>query len=204
MYPKWLRILLVICFLTAQICAGREQPETYRREVVLEECTAGTPGPPGPPGPPGDEGEPGAPSTVSTNWRQCSWWAINDGQDSGQVKTCSFTKEHSDTSLYVAWSGNLRVATNNPACCRWYFTFNSAECSNPNRIEAVTYAGGYSSYNLLRPRVLLGYCDGISAGSVEVGFWVGACSGYGNYDCYTGWNSASHIMIEEVTPSPYG
>ncbi|XP_022101138.1 collagen triple helix repeat-containing protein 1-like [Acanthaster planci] len=167
------------------------------------ECSAGSDGPPGPPGPPGVKGDLGGPGVATTNWRQCSWWMINDGQDNGEVRTCSFTKEYSDTYLYVAISGNLRVAYNNPACCRWYITFNGAECSDPARIEAVTYAGGYSNYNLHRPRVFFGYCKSLSSGSYTIGLRVGNCAGYGNYDCYTGWNSALHLMIEEVTQSPY-
>ncbi|XP_054768081.1 collagen triple helix repeat-containing protein 1-like [Lytechinus pictus] len=203
-FSSWFRVsLLLLCFAILKIVEGVEQAEVYKRQVVLEECSAGSPGPSGPSGPPGPEGEPGAPSPVTSNWRQCSYWQINDGRDSGLFKSCSFTKEYSDTALYVSFSGNLRVAGSGTACCRWYFTFNGAECSNPNRIEAVVYASGYNSYNLHRPRVMMGYCYGIGAGSVTVGFYVGQCSGYGTYDCYTGWISSSHIMIEEVTKSPY-
>ena len=72
------------------------------------------------------------------------------------MQTCSFTKQYSDTYLYVAISANLRLYNSNPGCCRWYITFNGAECSDPDRIEAVTYAGGYSGYNLHRPRVFFG------------------------------------------------
>ena len=48
-----------------------------------------------------------------------------------------------------------------------------------------------------------GYCKGLSAGSYTLGFRVGNCAGYGYYDCYTGWKSGTHFIIEEVTPSPY-
>lgn len=175
----------------------------YTREVTVDECTSGVPGSQGFPGPPGQKGEQGGVVTIEPNWRHCAWWQTNDGRDSGQVYSCSFTKEHSDTYLYVSMSSNLRLAGSNAACCRWYFTFNNNECSNPAKIEAVVYANGYSSYNLHRPRVFMGYCKGLGAGSYSIGLYVGTCSGYGTYDCYTGWISSSHMIIEEVKPSPY-
>lgn len=172
-------------------------------EEPFEECAAGADGPKGYQGSRGVKGDTGPPEIVSTNWRHCTWYHKNDGNDNAQVASCSFTKEYSDTSLYVALSGNLRVAYTNNACGRWFFTFNGNECSNPNRIEAVVYAGGLSNHNLHRPRVVFGHCNGLSAGSYTVGFHVGNCAGYGYYDTYTGWNSAMHLMIEERTPSPY-
>ena len=50
----------------------------------------------------------------------------------------------------------------------------------------------------------LGYCNGISAGWIDVTFNVGNCNGHGSYDLYTGWNSVSRIVVEEVPASPYG
>ena len=48
-----------------------------------------------------------------------------------------------------------------------------------------------------------GYCKSLSAGSYTVGLRVGNCAGYGYYDCSTGWNSATHFIVEEITASPY-
>ena len=42
-------------------------------------------GNPGPRGGRGARGERGDPVAVSPNWRQCSWFAQNDGKDSGEV-----------------------------------------------------------------------------------------------------------------------
>jgi hypothetical protein len=54
--------------------------------------------------------------------------------------------------------------------------------------------------NIHRHRHIEGYCNGIPKDSVRVGFWVGDCKGYGNADAYSGWNSVSRIVIEEVPP----
>ena len=57
-----------------------------------------------------------------------------------------------------------------------------------------------SGKNIHRHRHIEGYCDKVLKGHVRVGFWVGNCPSYGNADAYTGWNSVSRIVIEEVPP----
>jgi hypothetical protein len=54
--------------------------------------------------------------------------------------------------------------------------------------------------NIHRHRHIEGYCNKIPKGSVRIGIWVGNCKGYGNADAYSGWNSVSRIVIEEVPP----
>ena len=45
-----------------------------------------------------------------------------------------------------------------------------------------------------------GYCENIPQGTVRVELWVGQCSsGHTLGDAYTGWESVSRIMIEEVS-----
>ena len=52
--------------------------------------------------------------------------------------------------------------------------------------------------NLLRVRHIEGRCNNIHKGKVRVGFWIGNCPGYGNADGYTGWQSVSRVVVEEV------
>ena len=113
---------------------------------------------------------------------------------------CLFTKNFSDTSLHVYWTGVLRIANCDSCCKRWYFTFNGAECSGPLPIDGIVYMD--SGENLHRVRHIEGHCNNIHNGKVRVGFWVTNCAGFsGSYDAYTGWNSVSRIFIEEV-PKP--
>ena len=86
-------------------------------------------------------------------------------------------------------------------CNRWYFKFNGNECSGPMTIEAAVYNDWPSKTNpnLLHHRSFEGYCENISQGAVRVELWVGKCSHYTLGDADTGWNSASRIMIEEVS-----
>ena len=93
----------------------------------------------------------------------------------------------------------MRVQGNNDKCNRWYFKFNGNECSGPMTIEAVVYNNWPSGNpNLLHHRSFEGYCENIPQGAARVELWVRRCSGYKG-DAYTGWNSVSRIMIEEVS-----
>ena len=116
-----------------------------------------------------------------------------------------FTKNFSDTSLHVYFTGVLRIYGCNSCCKRWYFTFNGAECAAPLPIDGVVYmyrGSGSNLKNLHRVRHIEGHCNNIHKGKVRVGFWVGNCAGYsGSYDAQTGWNSVSRIFVEEV-PKP--
>ena len=97
--------------------------------------------------------------------------------------------------------GNIRIRGCAVCCKRWYFTFNSAECKDPASIDGVLYQN--IDINIHRATNIEGYCGGIAAGKVKVGFSVGNCgkgvSGSSAYT-YASWNQASRIIIEEVEP----
>ena len=110
-----------------------------------------------------------------------------------------FTKNFTETALYVAWTGAFRVHACASCCKRWYFTFNGAECSAPLPIDGVVHLGvSGKTQDPHRVRHIEGHCSNIHKGKVRVGFWVGNCANSGNADAYTGWNSVSRIFIEEV------
>ncbi|KAL9974776.1 hypothetical protein ACROYT_G011859 [Oculina patagonica] len=168
----------------------------------------GNPGNHGMPGPKGDRGEigfkgsvgspgimgpPGSPGT--SNWKQCAWKNVNSDLDNGKISECSFVKKNSNTHLRVVYQGNMRVYTAN-TCNRWFFTFNGAECSMP--IDTAVYSGG--AWNIIRAATIEGYCPGISRSTVKVALNVGSCAGYTRGNAYTGWNSVSRIIVEEVDP----
>ena len=113
-----------------------------------------------------------------------------------------FTKNFSDTSLHVYWTGVLRISGCDSCCKRWYFTFNGAECTAPLPIDGAVYMGKSQNQNIHRVDNIEGHCNNIHKGKVRVGFVVGNCAGYsGSYDAYTGYKSVSRIFIEEV-PKP--
>ena len=138
--------------------------------------------------------------TYKTNWKECAWDKIADDKDNGLIKSCSFKKTEAKTSLRVVVSSTMRVYSCDNCCKRWYAAFNGKECS-PVPIDGAVYIlKGKGTHDLHRPRVITGSCQNIAAGTVNVGFYVGNCDGYGNADAYTGWNSATRIYIEEKEP----
>ncbi|XP_068732277.1 collagen triple helix repeat-containing protein 1-like isoform X1 [Montipora capricornis] len=183
-----LRVVLLF-FLTAQQCNGQSQ------------CLQGPPGQPGIPGTPGTPGKPGPPG-FCRRWKQCAWKYDNskDGRDSGQVHECDFVKLRGDSYLRVVYMGNIRITGCTNCCKRWYFTFNYAECSNPAPIDGSLYQN--LDLNIHRPNNIEGYCGGIAAGKVRVGFSVGSCPVPYNSrgDAWTSWNQVNRIIIEEVEP----
>ena len=114
---------------------------------------------------------------------------------------CSFNKLQSNTAIKVSFQGNMRVQGTSSKCNRWFFKFNGNECSGPMTIEAAVYNSWPSGNpNLLHHRSFEGYCENISQGTVRVELWVGSCPrSYTLGNAYTGWNSVSRIMIEEVS-----
>ena len=115
---------------------------------------------------------------------------------------CLFNKLQSDTAVKVSFQGNMRV-DGSDKCNRWFFKFNGNECSGPMTIEAVVYNVWTSparNSNQLHHRSFEGYCENIPEGTVRVELWVGSCpSGSTLGNAYTGWQSVSRIMIEEVS-----
>ena len=116
------------------------------------------------------------------------------------LQDCSFNKLQSHTAIKVSFQGNMRVQGTSDKCNRWFFKFNGNECSGPMTIEAVVYNWWPSGNpNLLHHRSFEGYCENIPQGTVKVELWVGQCPGYTLGNAYTGWESVSRIMIEEVS-----
>lgn len=165
----------------------------------------GKTGPQGPEGAKGAKGEPNAHAQVpQRNWKQCAWENLNDGSDYGLIRDCVFIKKAYDTALRVEYNGDYRIAYCLDCCKRWYFTFNGAECKGPSAIDGLVLIyrnNGKTDSNIHKTTYIGGYCQGISAGTVRVGINVGDCAGKkSGSDAYTGWNSVTRIMIEEVPP----
>ena len=70
-------------------------------------------------------------------------------------------------------------------------------------IDSVLYTDwSDGTSNILRHHSFEGYCENLARGTVRVELWVGKCSAHITQgDAYTGWDSVSRIMIEEVPPS---
>ena len=114
---------------------------------------------------------------------------------------CSFNKLYINTTLKVSYQGNIRVYSHDK-CNRWYFKFNGNECSGPMPIDSVlhNFWSSSSPSGILRSHFFEGFCENLPQGTVRVELWVGKCAWFPLGVAYTGWNSVSRIMIEEVPP----
>ncbi|XP_070558763.1 collagen triple helix repeat-containing protein 1-like [Ptychodera flava] len=134
--------------------------------------------------------------------KQCAWDNINYSGPNGIIKECEFAKRSDTTALRVLWNGNLRVRSRSvpESCFRWYFTFNGEECNNPVPIDSAV--SSTSDENRHRVTSIEGLCYGIPPGRVNVEFRLSGCPDVSpGGEAYTGWNSASRIIVEEILTS---
>ena len=115
------------------------------------------------------------------------------------LQDCVFDKRKDGTALHVVYQGNIYLNCNN-CCKRWFITFNGADCRGPLPIDVAWYMAS-NSQESHKPGAIEGYCDNIHKGKVRVGINIGNCPGFGNSNGYTGWNSVSRLIIEEVPRS---
>ncbi len=67
-------------------------------------------------------------------------------------------------------------------------------------IDGIVFMWEGMKQDLHRPRVIVGYCKVDKKGPVNVALNVGNCPNYGDADAYTGWQSSTRIIIEEIEP----
>ena len=87
-------------------------------------------------------------------------------------------------------------------CCRrYYITINGIECTSPATIDTRVFATG--NVNRHSPGTLDGFCNNVPSGHVSVSVWLGRCYSHlqnSHGDAYTGWETVSRLIIEEVPP----
>ncbi|XP_066289697.1 collagen triple helix repeat-containing protein 1-like [Branchiostoma lanceolatum] len=120
-----------------------------------------------------------------------------------QPQECAFNKVSPTSALRLTWSGALRVLSASACCKRWFFTLNGSECSDPVPIDGVMLTNGAGSISIHRVSTIDGLCFNLPAGPVTVALNVGECAApaYPNSDAYTGLNSYSRIIVEELNIS---
>lgn len=120
----------------------------------------------------------------------------NDDTDVGQIasRVLNFTKLSSSTKIRIQYTDALRVTSTSNAC-RWEIKVGGASCPG----QPLVYDYYTSGDNTHRSRTVVGYCNGIGAGSKQIQVWVSSTPGYSGADCYTGWNASTWVLeAEEV------
>ncbi len=124
-----------------------------------------------------------------------AWDSINRQEDATNPLPISvtYTKQDPASWLDLSFTSVLRTSGVAGACCRWNLRVNGASCEVPvNGNVYINPAGDYHQIRTIR-----GICPNIPAGQVVVQPWVEQCPGYGNYDCYTGWQSTTSLIVQE-------
>lgn len=83
-------------------------------------------------------------------------------------------------------------------CARYFITFDGQECQ-PIPIDGIIWMK--DNHQIYRPNSFGGYCETKNNGTVTVALNIGKCSSYPSGNTYTGFDSATRIIIEEVEPS---
>ena len=115
------------------------------------------------------------------------------------LQECLFSKNFSDTSLHVYWTGVLRLPAVTVVANAGISLSTVLNVQLPYQLMALCTWGNqrikiFTALTILRATVTIS--------TKERCTWVTNCAGYsGSYDAYTGWNSVSRIFIEEV-PKP--
>jgi len=124
------------------------------------------------------------------------WTDLNNGQDgvSRLPIFLAYTKQDSSSLLRLTLSSNLRTNGAGNTCCQWAIRVNGSNCSPAVNGSAYISPGG----NYHHHRTITGICEDVPAGLVFIEPWVENCPGYGAGDCYTGWNSMTALIAEEI------
>jgi len=103
--------------------------------------------------------------------------------------------------MRLMYYDNLRTHISNwgSASCRWELRVNRRHCPS-GMIAGDIYIWG--PWNTHRPRTILGYCRGLTAGRHNLEVWVQNTPGYGGNPCYTGWYSQQTSWTLEAEEVP--
>ena len=118
----------------------------------------------------------------------------------------SFKKQRDDTHLRLTWTSSTKQNAAEK-CNQWYFTIDGRECSNPAPINGNVYLATLSSADIHRFGTIIGVCRGTSAGNILSGSHQIAMNTrnncnrqYSGADGYTGWQSTTAVIVEELCP----
>jgi cytoskeletal protein CcmA (bactofilin family) len=120
----------------------------------------------------------------------------DDHTDGGPIpsRTMTFTKRHANSAIRIIYCDNFRVEGNNVAA-RWEIRIDGA----PPPGGAIYQDKYGSSGNFHEPATILGYAQGIGAGTHTIAVWVATPPGYPTCDAHTGWGSSRWtIEAQEV------
>ncbi len=122
-----------------------------------------------------------------------------DDTDNGPIvsRVLMMSKSRPDTALRIGYTDNFRAMNGTSPGCRWELRVDGESC--PGGALVYDFYNGAATVATHTSNHVVGYCEGITAGTHEIQVWVGAVGGSPDGDCYTGWSGSRWtIEAEEV------
>lgn len=116
-------------------------------------------------------------------------WGDDVGDDLRFIFTRSGGAANGEEHLRVTSRGRVGVGKPDPA-----HRLDGQNCREPVNGNVYISPGG----NYHQHRTITGMCAGVGRGRHTIQSWIERCPGYGNHDCYTGWQSATWLLVEEL------
>ncbi len=142
-------------------------------------------------GPQGDTGPQGPPG-LSVTYKS----GINEGdqEDNGLIasRTLVFNKSTGLSRLRITYSDNLRVISNSAGSATWEVLLDGNSISLPHNLKTSIYTRTELNH---RVSTLVGYAEGIPAGTHELSVYVTSTIGS---DAYTGYSSTFLLEVQEI------
>lgn len=126
----------------------------------------------------------------------------NDDTDNGQLvsRVLTFTKKSATSKIRISYTDNFRVTGGGSgSAARWEIKVDGA--SNSGQPLIYDRYSGISSGTINEHTfaTVVGYFQGLSAGSHQIQVWVSAVPGFPLFDAYTGWSNTTWVIeVEEV------
>ena len=143
------------------------------------------------------------------SWKSRTLIKLNSEHDNATLANMTFQKKRVDSLLRLTWSSDT-TQRNNHKCSKWFFKINDEECSDPGPVDSINLYGlHYVARGRLiihRHTTMVGVCRGTKAGRLVASNYTitinvtPQCKSYPGGDAYSGWQSTSTLMVEELCP----
>lgn len=127
-----------------------------------------------------------------------------DSTDDGAItsRTLTFTKVSSSTRLRITWSDTIRIKgdTASAGAASWEILIDGSSIATPGPLQADLYESVLQGNDHHRPVTVVGYAEGVAAGTHTVSISVGPVPGQTLADALTGWNTRRFLLQVEELP----
>jgi len=127
----------------------------------------------------------------------------NEDTDNGQLvsRVLTFTKKSATSKIRISYTDNFRVypGAGSQSAARWEIKVDGNSNSGQPLIYDRYVGSSSSTINEHTFATVVGYFQGLPAGSHQIQIWISAVPGFPVNDAYTGWSNTTWVIeAEEV------